>query len=164
VVWSWATPRNAAVRHQRARYAVWPDTSQTTRRGIRRHEATRTVLDSDVYTSIHIYLYIFMYTYLYIFMYTYTYTYININIWIYIYIYIYGYTYLYEYVDMVGTSPTPRSAVTRHQRVRDAVWSGSSQTTRRAIPTHETTRIVIDIDVHSCVCNFFFEIIVFVRI
>ena len=124
VVWSWATPRNAAVRHQRARYAVWPDTSQTTRRGIRRHEATRTVLDSDVYTSIHIYLYIFMYTYLYIFMYTYTYTYININIWIYIYIYIYGYTYLYEYVDMVGTSPTSRSAVTRHQRVRDAVWSG----------------------------------------
>ena len=56
--------------------------------------------------------------------YTYTYTYININIWIYIFIYIYGYTYLYEYVDMVGTSPTPRSAVTRHQRVRDTVWSG----------------------------------------
>jgi len=67
-------------------------------------------------------------------------------------------------MDMVGTSPTPRSAVTRHQRVRNAVWSGSRQTTRRTIPRHETTRIVVDIDAHTCVCNFFFEIIVLVRI
>ena len=56
---------------------------------------------------------------------------------------------------MVGTSPTPRSAVTRHQRVRDAAWSGTSQTTRRAIPRHETTRIVLDIDAHTCVSFFF---------
>jgi len=33
------------------------DTSQTTRRGIRRHEATRIVLASDVYTCIHIYIF-----------------------------------------------------------------------------------------------------------
>ena len=50
---------------------------------------------------------------------------------------------------MVATSPTPKSAVTRHQRVHNAV------STRRAIPRHETTRIVVDIDVHTCVCTFF---------
>jgi len=52
VVWIWPTPRNAAVRHQRARYAVWPDTSQTTSRGIRRHEATRILLDIDTHTCV----------------------------------------------------------------------------------------------------------------
>ena len=50
VVWSWPTPSNAAVHHQRARYAVWPDTSQTTSRGIRRHEATRIDFDIDTHT------------------------------------------------------------------------------------------------------------------
>ena len=65
--------------------------------------------------------------------------------------------YIYKYMEMVGTSPTPRSAVTRHQRVRNAVWSDSRQTTRRAIPRHETTRIVVDIDAHTCVCNFFLK-------
>ena len=73
------------------------------------------------------------------------------------YIYIYGYIYLYKYMDMVATSPTPRSAVTRHQRVRNAVWSDSRQTTRRAIPRHETTRIVVHIDAHTCVCNCFLK-------
>ena len=76
---------------------------------------------------------------------------------IYIYIYIYGYIYLYKYMDMVATSPTLTCAVTRHQRVRNAVWSGSRQTTRGATPRHETTRIVVDIDAHTCVCNFFLK-------
>ena len=65
--------------------------------------------------------------------------------------------YIYKYMEMVATSPTPRSAVTRHQRVRNAVWSDSRQTTRRAIPRHETTRIVVHIDAHTCVCNFFLK-------
>ena len=65
--------------------------------------------------------------------------------------------YLCKYMEMVATSPTPRSAVTRHQRVRNAVWSDSRQTTRRAIPRHETTRIVVDIGAHTCVCNFFWK-------
>ena len=72
------------------------------------------------------------------------------------YIYIYGYICSYKYMDMVATLPTPRSVVTRHQRVRNTVWSGSRQTTRRVIPRHETTRVVVDIDAHTCVCNFFF--------
>ena len=53
VVWSWPTPRSAAVRHQRARYAVWTDTSQTTCRGIPRHETTRIVLDIDAQTCVY---------------------------------------------------------------------------------------------------------------
>ena len=52
VAWSWPTSRSAAVRHQRARYAVWTDTSQTTRRGIPRHETTRIVLDVDAQTFV----------------------------------------------------------------------------------------------------------------
>jgi len=59
--------------------------------------------------------------------------------------------------------PTPRSAAVRYQRARYAVWTGTSQTTRRGIPRHETTRIILDIDAHTCVYNQF-EITVFVRI
>ena len=42
-------------------------------------------------------------------------------------------------------------------------WTGTSQTTRRGIPRHETTRIVLDIEAHTCVytCS---EIKVLVRI
>ena len=39
----------------------------------------------------------------------------------------------------------------------------TSQTTRRGIPRHETTRIAIDIDAHTCVYTCF-EITLFVRI
>jgi len=53
VVWSFPTPRSAAVRHQRARYAVGTDTSQTTRRGIPRHETTPIVLDIDAQTFVY---------------------------------------------------------------------------------------------------------------
>ena len=56
-------------------------------------------------------------------------------------------------MDMVATSPTQRSAVTRHQRVRNTVGSGSRQAARDAIPGHETKRIVVDIDAHTGVCN-----------
>jgi len=59
--------------------------------------------------------------------------------------------------------PTPRSAAVRHQRAHYAVWTGTSQTTRRGIPRHETTRIVLDIDAHTCVYTCF-EITVFVGI
>ena len=53
VAWSCPTPRSAAVRHQRARYAVLTGTSQTTRRGIARHETTRIVLDIDAHTCVY---------------------------------------------------------------------------------------------------------------
>jgi len=53
VVWSWPTSRSAVVRHQRARYAVWTDTSQTSRRGIPRHEMTRIVLDIEAQTCVY---------------------------------------------------------------------------------------------------------------
>jgi len=59
--------------------------------------------------------------------------------------------------------PTPRSTAVRYQRARYAVWTGTSQTTRRGIPRHETTRIVLDIDLHTCVYNRC-EITVFVKV
>jgi len=49
------------------------------------------------------------------------------------------------------------------QRACYAVWTGKSRTTRRGIPRHETTRIVLDIEAHTCVYTCF-EITVFVRI
>jgi len=53
VAWSWPMPRSVAVRHLRARYAVWTGTSQTSRRGITRHEITQIVLDIDAHTCVY---------------------------------------------------------------------------------------------------------------
>jgi len=45
--------------------------------------------------------------------------------------------------------------VKKRRHARHAVWTGTSQTTRCGIPRHETTRIVLGIDAHTCVYTCF---------